>query len=93
VFGEDQFIAAGVVYVPIGCKKPGKHSKDNSYVRLEQAVPRQHGGPSVADVTRSSSLCKVPSRCRCTGLASSWLPARCSWSLEVRLGFGDPTRT
>ncbi|RSH94857.1 hypothetical protein EHS25_004663 [Saitozyma podzolica] len=32
VFGEDQFIAAGVVYVPIGCKKPGKHSKDNSYV-------------------------------------------------------------
>jgi centromere protein C len=33
VFGEDQFIAAGVVFIPVGGKKPGKHSKDNSYVR------------------------------------------------------------
>ncbi|ORY22701.1 Mif2/CENP-C like-domain-containing protein [Naematelia encephala] len=32
VFGEDQFVAAGVVYIPVGSSKPGKMSKDNSYV-------------------------------------------------------------
>ena len=32
VFGEDQFIAAGVVYIPVGGSKPSKQSKDNSYV-------------------------------------------------------------
>lgn len=38
VFGEDQFIAAGVVYIPVGGSKPGKHSKDNSYVRGRDEV-------------------------------------------------------
>ena len=33
VFGEDQFMAAGVVFVPVGGEKPGKDSRDNSYVR------------------------------------------------------------
>lgn len=33
IFGEGQFIAAGVVHIPPGGKKPGKHSKDNAYVR------------------------------------------------------------
>ena len=32
VFGEDQFIAGGVVYIPVGSDKPGKFSKDNAYV-------------------------------------------------------------
>ncbi len=32
VFGEDQFIAGGVLYLPIGGSKPPKYSKDNSYV-------------------------------------------------------------
>ena len=32
VFGEDQFIAGGVVYIPVGGDKPGKFSKDNAYV-------------------------------------------------------------
>jgi hypothetical protein len=32
VFGEGQFIAAGVVYIPVGGNKPGKFSRDNSYV-------------------------------------------------------------
>jgi centromere protein C len=32
VFGEDQFIAAGMVVIPVGASKPAKHSKDNSYV-------------------------------------------------------------
>jgi centromere protein C len=34
VFGEDQFIASGVVYIPVGGSKPSKQSKDNSYVGL-----------------------------------------------------------
>ena len=32
VFGEDMFIAAGVVYVPVKSSKPGKLSRDNAYV-------------------------------------------------------------
>ncbi|EIW66523.1 hypothetical protein M231_02297 [Tremella mesenterica] len=32
VFGEEQFIAAGVIYIPVGGIKPGKHSKDNAYI-------------------------------------------------------------
>lgn len=32
VFGEDQFIASGVVFIPVGGSKPSKQSKDNSYV-------------------------------------------------------------
>ena len=34
VFGEDQFMASGVVYVPVGGSKPAKYSKDNSYVGM-----------------------------------------------------------
>ncbi|ORX35333.1 Mif2/CENP-C like-domain-containing protein [Kockovaella imperatae] len=32
VFGEDLFIAGGVLYVPVGGMKPGKFSKDNAYI-------------------------------------------------------------
>lgn len=38
VFGEDLFMAAGVVELPIGGKKPGKASKDNAYVSLDTSV-------------------------------------------------------
>lgn len=33
IFGEDQFVASGVVYIPVKSSKPAKSSKDNSYVR------------------------------------------------------------
>lgn len=32
VFGEDQFIAGGFVYLPVKTQKPGKPSRDNAYV-------------------------------------------------------------
>ena len=35
VFGDSHFLAAGVIYLPVEGKKPGKNSKDNSYVGLE----------------------------------------------------------
>jgi centromere protein C len=38
VFGEDQFIASGVVYIPVGSSKPAKQSKDNSYVGLAMSL-------------------------------------------------------
>lgn len=34
VFGEDQFHASGMVYIPVRSLKPAKQSKDNSYVSL-----------------------------------------------------------
>jgi len=40
VFGEDQFIAAGVVFIPVGGSKPGKYSKDNSYVSKPLSSPQ-----------------------------------------------------
>lgn len=37
VFGEDVFLAAGVVEIPVGGEKPGKFSKDNAYVSRASA--------------------------------------------------------
>lgn len=38
VFGEDNFVAAGVVFIPPGGEKPAKPSKDNCYVSGSGAV-------------------------------------------------------
>ena len=38
VFGDSHFLAAGVIYLPVEGKKPGKNSKDNSYVGLADAI-------------------------------------------------------
>ena len=34
VFGVDEFMAAGVLDIPVGGSKPTKPTKDNNYVRV-----------------------------------------------------------
>ena len=39
VFGEETFVAGGIVQIPIGGSKPAKPAKDNAYVSNCQRVP------------------------------------------------------
>jgi hypothetical protein len=34
IFAESQFLAGGIIYIPMGSKKPAKSSKDNAYVSV-----------------------------------------------------------
>lgn len=91
VFGEDQFIAAGVVYVPIGCKKPGKHSKDNSYVRLKQSVPLQHGWLTIPGLLRGARCgpgAGAQDQLRHGSRSHVHGPSRCVWVWRPDLGPG-----
>ena len=80
MFGEDQFIASGVVYIPEGCSKPAKQSKDNSYVS-----GKYYQCGVLWLMNRYSSSLPVRSRSQCTRRALSWLLEACLWYPGVSL--------
>jgi hypothetical protein len=74
VFGVDEFMAAGVLDIPVGGSKPTKPTKDNNYVR----VCFVRGADAVLTRAlrhRSSSSLRAQSAHACIARTSTWRPA------------------
>lgn len=81
VFSDGEFVAGGVLEIPVGGKKPSKPARDNTYVRgfLSSAANTKSNKIPCSSFTVS----KVQSALWFTEVHSLLLEMGCSWFLEV----------